>query len=355
MGHQMAVLCNWGLHGREITWNGVPCYPTDGQWGNTNLGTFCEKHDADLVIALCDAWVLKPDMWPDDVPPVAVWAPVDHTPCPRMTLEVLAHPRVTPIAMSTFGLDEMRSAGLDPLYVPHGVDTRLFRPQPELRGEVRDELGLDRQAFVVGMVAANTGNPSVSRKAFPQALLAFTRFAEAHDDAWLYAHTQAKPTAGGMPLDVLADACGAPPGRVWFPNEKSFHDPMPPQAMAYLYQAFDVLLMPSMGEGFGIPLLEAQACGVPVITSDHSAMTELADWWLVDGDPWWDATQEAWFTVPHVNSIVASLEAVYDVREDERFRDRAVGFAAVYDAQNVAQAYWKPALADLRDRVLVAA
>ena len=44
-----------------------------------------------------------------------------------------------------------------------------------------------KDAFVVGMVAANKGAPS--RKAFSQALLAFSRFAKAHDNAFLYLHT----------------------------------------------------------------------------------------------------------------------------------------------------------------------
>ena len=40
----------------------------------------------------------------------------------------------------------------------------------------------------------------------------------------------------------------------------------PEERMAQLYNAFDVLSLASSGEGFGIPLIEAQACGVPVVS-----------------------------------------------------------------------------------------
>lgn len=43
------------------------------------------------------------------------------------------------------------------------------------------------------------------------------------------------------------------------------------------YNAADVLVAPSFHEGFGITLLEAMACGTPVITSNVSAMPEVVD------------------------------------------------------------------------------
>ena len=43
-----------------------------------------------------------------------------------------------------------------------------------------------------------------------------------------------------------------------------------------IYNAADVLVAPSLHEGFGITLLEAMACGTPVITSNVSAMPEVA-------------------------------------------------------------------------------
>jgi len=46
--------------------------------------------------------------------------------------------------------------------------------------------------------------------------------------------------------------------------------------LVQIYNAADVLLAPSLHEGFGITILEAMACGTPVITSNVSAMPEVA-------------------------------------------------------------------------------
>ena len=43
-----------------------------------------------------------------------------------------------------------------------------------------------------------------------------------------------------------------------------------------LYRSSDLLLFPSLYEGFGLPIIEAQACGVPVITSDLEPMKTVA-------------------------------------------------------------------------------
>jgi glycosyltransferase involved in cell wall biosynthesis len=349
LGHELAVVCNWGLQGTKLEWQGLTCYPSDGAWGNETVAAYAKHHQADLVIALCDAWVLKPDAWPEGTT-VAVWTPIDHYPIPPAVLAVLAQDRIKPIAMSRFGETLMNQAHLDPCYVPHGVNTQLFRPQPEIRDQVRDELDIPRDAFLVGMVAANKGNPSVPRKAFPQAFHAFSMFARKHRDAYLYVHTEAQPPiGGGINLDHLANAVGAPEGRLRFPPDEAWQLGMSREVVAAIYQAFDVLLNPSMGEGFGIPILEAQASGCPVITSDHSSMPELTHaGWLVKGDPWWDALQDSFLIMPSIDSIVAALEDAYERRGDQDLRAAAVEFAQGYDADLVTETYWVPTLEKLQ-------
>ena len=60
---------------------------------------------------------------------------------------------------------------------------------------------------------------------------------------------------------------------------------VPLEDTAHFYQAADVLVYPSLNETFGLPILEAMACGCPVVTSDTSAMPEIAGGAAVLSDP----------------------------------------------------------------------
>ncbi len=51
---------------------------------------------------------------------------------------------------------------------------------------------------------------------------------------------------------------------------------VPPEELRWWYSAATVFVYPSLYEGFGLPVLEAMACGTPVITSDGSALREVA-------------------------------------------------------------------------------
>lgn len=53
-----------------------------------------------------------------------------------------------------------------------------------------------------------------------------------------------------------------------------------------IYNLSSVALLPSLYEGFGLPILEAQACGVPVITSNVSSMPEVAGEGALYVDPY---------------------------------------------------------------------
>jgi glycosyltransferase involved in cell wall biosynthesis len=60
---------------------------------------------------------------------------------------------------------------------------------------------------------------------------------------------------------------------------------VPLEETVNFYRAADVLVYPSLNETFGLPILEAMACGCPVVTSDVSAMPETAGGAAVLADP----------------------------------------------------------------------
>src|SRR5208282_5292470 len=123
--------------------------------------------------------------------------------------------------------------------------------------------------------------------------------------------------------------------------------------MAAWYRGLDVLSFCSYAEGFGLPLIEAQACGIPVITTNGSSMSELCGGgWLVSGTPFWATGHCAWWTRPDATDIEQAYESAYQAREDGTLpKKQAREFALQYDADRVLDVYWKPVLAQFEEHL----
>jgi glycosyltransferase involved in cell wall biosynthesis len=79
-----------------------------------------------------------------------------------------------------------------------------------------------------------------------------------------------------------------------------------------IYNAADIFMGNSMSEGFGIPIIEAQACGAPVVVTDFSAMPELVRWGykIEPADMFW-SPMNAWQAWPDVRGIKDALDALH--------------------------------------------
>lgn len=351
LGYRMGMCAFYGLNGSRIAWPSptsnaaYEVYP-GGRDGHSNdvIGAHA-KHffgpSGGLVIMLTDPWVMDTSIISQI--PTASWVPIDHEPLMPRTRDWFRMSGAIPIAMSKFGQEQLRKAGLAyNLYVPHGFDENIFKPME--RAAARAELRIPQDAFVVGMVAANKGIPS--RKGFAQGIKAVGQLSKDHNDVVLYMHTEME-RPGGEELFEMCAFHGITPIVV---DQYSLALGVPNVNVALTMNAFDVLLNPSHGEGFGVPLIEAQACGTPCITTNFSSMPEVAPVehgnWSVDGEKTW-TIYEAEQMIPNVGLLYEALTEAYEESEAAKLlRRKRVHLWAIenYEADWITDTYWKPVL-----------
>jgi glycosyltransferase involved in cell wall biosynthesis len=313
------------------------------------------KANPALAITLYDVWVYTAKEWEEF--PVASWTPVDHKILPHGVKSWFDRKGEGKwaIAMSKFGEQELLEGGVSRdnlFYAPHSYDPDIYKPYDLA---LRKELNVPEDAHLTIVASANKGNSPV-RKSWSELLTAWTEWAKGKDDAYLYLHTDAMGIASGVNLVALLTALGAPESQVRIVPQLPYRMNIPAETVAKLYAAADVLLMPSRGEGFGVPLIEAQACGTPVITTDWTAMTELCgSGWLVEGQVEYDHHQGGWWKVPFISSIKDALQASYEQSKNEKAeqegKDKAVAFAKDYATPVVYDTHWRPSLRELEGRL----
>lgn len=354
-GHKVAVAANYGLEATTTEWEGITHFPRGfSAWSEEMVHPYWvdwKRQHADCtphVFTLYDVWPLEHPTW--DEMPVSSWVPIDHFPTPPMVARFLLKSNVHSLAMSKYGQEQLARIDIDSTYIPHAIDTNVYRPTDKVESGKglltgREVMGIPEDAYVVSIINANKGVPS--RKAFPEQLLAARVLMESHDDVFLYIHAERSNAMGGIPFDTLLMSVGIPEDRIKFVNQYQLRMGIPVEAMAALYTATDVLLSPTYGEGFGITVIEAQACETPVIVNNFTAQPELVgDGWLTSGQPFWHAEQASWWNIPHVPSICEALEAAYQ-RGRQRSPKARQHIVDNYDADTVYRIMWAPYLASL--------
>jgi glycosyltransferase-like protein len=159
--------------------------------------------------------------------------------------------------------------------VGNGVDRSVFRPGRDSReASLRERLGLGSGPvfLAVGGVEARKNTVAI--------LKAFAQILPLHPDAWLVVSGGASLLDHGAyraSFEAALGTLGAARSRVVLSG------PVGQDDMPTLYRIAEVLVFPSLLEGFGLVALEAIACGTPVVVSALPPFTEH----LGEGDVLW--------------------------------------------------------------------
>jgi glycosyltransferase involved in cell wall biosynthesis len=171
---------------------------------------------------------------------------------------------VTPSNWSRYGLMQSGYSGQVHV-VPHGIDpARFWFANRDEKKELRKHFKLPRHAFIFLNIGAMTWNKGITpllnafaihKKSYPDSYLVLK------GSDFLYGNffDQAVKEAVKLNPSGVSDALGS----VIYSKDNLSHE-----ALACLYRASDAYVSPYLAEGFNLPVLEAIASGLPVITTE---------------------------------------------------------------------------------------
>ncbi len=194
-----------------------------------------------------------------------------------------------------------------------GIDHGLFRPLPkdEARRQLAQRCGLEKPFFTY-----------VSRLEYPaknhiRLIEAFERFKLENDSA----HQLIFAGADWHGADAIRTRAAESPVK----DDIVFLGFVQTDLLPLLYAGCDLMVYPSLFEGFGFPMIEALACGAPVACSNTSSMKELAGNLL----PTFDPTRS--------DEIFQTMEMVISKGWSAESRARGMEFAHTFNWRNTAR------------------
>lgn len=274
------------------------------QFGKASFNDTCLDFRADFVIDVRDEYMLSFQQF-SPFRRFFYWCimpPIDSVPQHEKWLSTFVGADAC-LSYTDWGREVMEKEGGGLIktagVAPPGADIDTFRPMDKLT--LRRKFGFDDDVFIVGTVMRNQ-----PRKLYPNLIDAFRDFLKAADPktaakTYLYLHTSYPDEGWNIPHLIknsgisnkilltykcrecnnvtpsfyqdARGACHACGGHeCGLPNVKFGVDRL---TLACVMNFFDIYVQYCTNEGFGMPVVEAGACGVPVMATDYSATSDV--------------------------------------------------------------------------------
>lgn len=292
----------------------------------------------DLIIIMNDPYmVLRAifrNKWDTDLilgrtRPIIAYMPVDgtHQPSywarlPEFVSKLAALPGSTdpmfvPIAMSKFGAkfletDDVIYHGVEPEFRPVTEDDPIVTTAGEVitdKASAKVAFGFDPDQFLVLRVDRNS-----HRKNFGDTWRALVPVMKRHKNMVAWFHCRAE--GDSLEIPQLLNRDPETSDRFFYPGLYSTVHGWPNQDLVALYNAADLFVSTSMGEGFGLTLAEAAACGVPIIAQKVSSIPEVVGpgGFLIPPERLMavDSGEDQW--LPDVKGFTNAIERLYSDR-----------------------------------------
>jgi glycosyltransferase involved in cell wall biosynthesis len=348
-GFEIRTQAFFGLMGGKATIDGIETYPRlNTPWGEDGLVIHGKEMQADVVFTFQDVWPFDPN-WLKQVKYWIPYTPIDGLPLSPAIKSKLGFASEI-VSISKFGKTTLQDSGFSSTYIPCAVDTKVMYKRD--KEKAREMFKLPQDKFIFGVVAANKDNPS--RKSYQEIIDAFTEFSQNHDDAIIFIHSNLVDSQGGFPIKDYCAVKGIL-NKVFMLDNYTMQFKLDREALSNLYSCFDILLNPASSEGFGVTIIEAQACGVPVIVNNCQSMPELCGSGEICevGFKRWGGVGQ-YFEQPNIQSLLSKMNVLYKrVKKDDKgkiSRD-AIEFAKKYDIDLLWETKWLPYLLKLEARV----
>jgi len=351
-GIDLKILGMQNIGHQKEEWN-LPLL--DDIYGQDSLHFYTKIYEIDYVITVLDhfvpAWYYIPDLLKKLKVKHIAHVTINSAPLSPILLDRIKDADFW-VAPSKFAEKVLLDAGFDPKkvrYIPHGVDTKIFKPLLKEEIEKHKEMIGYKDKFVFLSVATNTGFEKNWQGLFYAYKIFLAQNPDAKENTILHCQTDIRHPAG-YDLELLGKNFGIEKNIYYI--DVHLNTGFPPREMAKLYNLADCHVSAGMGESFGLPMLEGMACGLPQIFPNHTTGPELI------GEPETGLLvdlirmkngQEFGMTAPSMNDrfwsdpidMAEKMTTIYkDKKLREKFSKNGIKFAKKFDWQKVIIPEW---------------